>query len=353
MELNKQDIAQRIKKIRVDRNETMEQFAEKIESGKSNVSKWERGKNIPNEITLRKIADLGSISVEELKYGSEKDYINDIIFDYAKNNVNFGAISSFPLDAVNRKFNSKYRGTAPVYEVSDDIIIDYYKKFINSNEFSELEESYNILENEQHSIELQELRENRKLTDEEKDQVKQLEEDKKQLIDKIITKNLTSKNNAISFINDRLKLVYDLKRRIAFSENESKKLEKELNSENEYYISSQINQYRQAIDLDEKIIDTINANNGYNIYIMQKAFYVLVNKAFLTIDDLKFDINRFDSIGVTRYSNNDTNILYFKKIESKEQILDVITKYHDYNVSISLIPRKDILMVADYSQQVI
>ncbi|MHC0551394.1 helix-turn-helix domain-containing protein [Salinicoccus sp. CNSTN-B1] len=59
MDIDKKLLGQRIKNIRVNRQETMEQFAKKLNSGKSNVSKWESGKNVPNDITLKKIAELG------------------------------------------------------------------------------------------------------------------------------------------------------------------------------------------------------------------------------------------------------------------------------------------------------
>lgn len=68
----------RINKIRVNRKETLEEFAEqirkatnfKIKTTKSNVSKWEKGLNIPNDITLNAIAELGNVSIEYLLEGS-------------------------------------------------------------------------------------------------------------------------------------------------------------------------------------------------------------------------------------------------------------------------------------------
>lgn len=67
-------LGQRIKEIRINLGETMEEFANTIRektdntqrTGKSNVSKWERGENIPNDITLKAIAALAGISVDEL-----------------------------------------------------------------------------------------------------------------------------------------------------------------------------------------------------------------------------------------------------------------------------------------------
>lgn len=79
MEIDKKMLGQRIKKIRVAKRMTMEKFANaihervpEIKSGKSSVSKWERGDNVPNDIALQAIADLGGITVEELLNGNEE-----------------------------------------------------------------------------------------------------------------------------------------------------------------------------------------------------------------------------------------------------------------------------------------
>lgn len=70
-------LGQRIKKIRVSRKETLEEFANAIQKNadktikttKSNVSKWEKGLNIPNDIALFSIAQLGNMSRDELIRG--------------------------------------------------------------------------------------------------------------------------------------------------------------------------------------------------------------------------------------------------------------------------------------------
>lgn len=73
----------RIKQIRVQKKMTLEEFANEIrkqtdnksKTGKSNVSKWERDENVPNDITLKAIADLGNMSVDELLYGNIRSYL--------------------------------------------------------------------------------------------------------------------------------------------------------------------------------------------------------------------------------------------------------------------------------------
>lgn len=79
MEVNKDKIllGKRIKNIRLNRNETLENFAQqiqkstdgKIKTTKSNVSKWEKGLNVPNNMTLLTIAKLGNVSLEYLLEG--------------------------------------------------------------------------------------------------------------------------------------------------------------------------------------------------------------------------------------------------------------------------------------------
>lgn len=73
--ISREDVGRRIKEIRIKKDLNLEQFADKIESGKSNVSKWERGKNLPNDLTLKRIAELGGVSVEYLLYGTPEMYV--------------------------------------------------------------------------------------------------------------------------------------------------------------------------------------------------------------------------------------------------------------------------------------
>lgn len=78
--VNKKLVGNRIKGIRLLKNETMEELADAIGSNKSNVSRWERGLNIPNEATLEKIAEHGNTSVEELLYGSSvRSYVINLL----------------------------------------------------------------------------------------------------------------------------------------------------------------------------------------------------------------------------------------------------------------------------------
>lgn len=94
MDIDKKALGQRIKDIRVKRKENMQQFADMIKNetdnastpGKSNVSRWERGENIPNDITLEAIAKLGGKTVDELLYGDKNEIIKRHIIEMGINN---------------------------------------------------------------------------------------------------------------------------------------------------------------------------------------------------------------------------------------------------------------------------
>lgn len=72
-------VGQRIKKIRLDFNCTMEQFAKLTSTGnKATVNNWEKGTRLPNSDSLELIAILGKTSVNYLLFGSVEDYISCI-----------------------------------------------------------------------------------------------------------------------------------------------------------------------------------------------------------------------------------------------------------------------------------
>ena len=70
------EVGNRIKNIRLSLGMTMEEFANEIDnkSKSGTVSNWETGKNLPNAKRLKKIAELGDTTVQELL--KEDDCIN-------------------------------------------------------------------------------------------------------------------------------------------------------------------------------------------------------------------------------------------------------------------------------------
>ena len=82
---------ERIKDIRLELGETLEQFGERFNTSKVTVFNWEKGRNLPNKSNLKKIAEIGGISVEELTATqSLGERIKRIRFEYGDNLQRFG-----------------------------------------------------------------------------------------------------------------------------------------------------------------------------------------------------------------------------------------------------------------------
>lgn len=71
MEVNKEELGKRIKKIRLDLGETAEQFGNRFDpkANRSLVSAWENGRYKPAPERLKQIAELGDTTVDKLLYG--------------------------------------------------------------------------------------------------------------------------------------------------------------------------------------------------------------------------------------------------------------------------------------------
>ena len=87
--IDKKALGRRIRAIRLQLGLTMEDFIERIDGkpgrGRSGtVNNWETGKNAPNKKRLKKIADLGGVSVEYLVNGNRLSFADTkILFDKA------------------------------------------------------------------------------------------------------------------------------------------------------------------------------------------------------------------------------------------------------------------------------
>lgn len=89
-------IGLRINKIRKSRNLSMEAFAKKIGvAGKSTVNEWEKGRAIPSEEALKKIAKLGFVSKEYILYGSLRDYVQSVLYDHIEDETLFVALKKY------------------------------------------------------------------------------------------------------------------------------------------------------------------------------------------------------------------------------------------------------------------
>lgn len=73
MEIGNEALGRRIKSIRTEKGLTTKEFGKLVEDASDSlVSRWERGVNKPNNKRLKRIAELGGISLDELLYGEKK-----------------------------------------------------------------------------------------------------------------------------------------------------------------------------------------------------------------------------------------------------------------------------------------
>lgn len=95
MDVDKKSLGKRIKSIRIKYGLTQKEFGKLFENKEKNenkankgiVSAWERGASVPSPERLKKIAELGEMSVDELLYGSIPDYISNVIHTSKSNKI--------------------------------------------------------------------------------------------------------------------------------------------------------------------------------------------------------------------------------------------------------------------------
>jgi len=63
---HKHIIGNRIKSIRLELGETMEEFGLRFNTSKGTINNWEKGRNLPNKSNLKAIANIADITVDEL-----------------------------------------------------------------------------------------------------------------------------------------------------------------------------------------------------------------------------------------------------------------------------------------------
>jgi transcriptional regulator with XRE-family HTH domain len=88
MFVNKEAVGKRILQIRKKYGYSMQKFGEIIDNApKGSVNSWEKGVNLPNEKRLKQIATLGNMTLNELLYGSFKEYVDMLITDFLYDKV--------------------------------------------------------------------------------------------------------------------------------------------------------------------------------------------------------------------------------------------------------------------------
>lgn len=126
MEINKTGLGQRIQLIRKENGYTLEEFGKKFNpsADKSNVSRWEKEKAVPSPDRLKVIAEIGNLSVQELLYGDERNYINPLITNIAANqyNIDIGNDSDMVNHIFNRLYSYSYDSTEEsLYSENKDV----------------------------------------------------------------------------------------------------------------------------------------------------------------------------------------------------------------------------------------
>lgn len=79
-------VGSRIRHIRDTKGLTMKQFGELFDppASKGLVSNWENGYNLPNQERLKKIAELGGITVQELLHGTPLEKMVSTVLEKSK-----------------------------------------------------------------------------------------------------------------------------------------------------------------------------------------------------------------------------------------------------------------------------
>ena len=95
--INKTEVGQRIKNIRLSKGMTLEEFGKIFNATKGNVLKWEKGQSMPNPERLKTIAKIADISIDELLYGSFTQRLGNILAKTLNENekyknLNFSAL---------------------------------------------------------------------------------------------------------------------------------------------------------------------------------------------------------------------------------------------------------------------
>lgn len=123
--VNKLNTGLRIKQIRSNLGDTLEEFGKRIEADKSNILRWEQGKTLPNKQRLKAISILGNISLNELIYGSIDEFLennfSNLILDYK-----YPYPLSFDFNTYLKKYKLQVSETIDINSI-DEVIRVFYK----------------------------------------------------------------------------------------------------------------------------------------------------------------------------------------------------------------------------------
>lgn len=125
MEIDKKRVGQRIRSIRQSKGMTMEEFGGLFDATKGNVSLWEKGSSIPSNERLPLIAKIGGITVNELLYGTVKEYLHSFFTQHPDESISDDQLGRVYELYVNR-FGETYQ--------SDEVIMEFLNSVIDNFE---------------------------------------------------------------------------------------------------------------------------------------------------------------------------------------------------------------------------
>lgn len=121
MEIDNIAVGSRIKSIRLDKGATMEEFGKAFNTSKGTVNNWEKGRNLPNKENLLKIAKIGSISVDQLLYGSSgKSYYNwDKVKEMLRRISNNAPLDELAMENTKKVVDLAFFLNLGIFEIND------------------------------------------------------------------------------------------------------------------------------------------------------------------------------------------------------------------------------------------
>lgn len=146
MEVDNKKIGSRIKDIRLSRGWTLEDLGERLHTSKVTVFNWEKGRNKPNKDNLKKIADLGNITVDELLYGSQQEVALKAIDDALNEFIESDSVMYFSYEDDKQRYNELLRELFYKHTTDDSfafsVAIDDPYRYIRRNTLRILEEEF-------------------------------------------------------------------------------------------------------------------------------------------------------------------------------------------------------------------
>lgn len=131
-------VGERIKAIRLNLGQTMEEFGAIFNTSKGTVNNWEKNRNLPNKRNLARIAHLGNITPVELvmgaglNYSETKEYVTELlesILEQSDNDDDFEIFTlkiSFFLKSTDEKGNFSKIEYEKHKQIAIDKICDYF-----------------------------------------------------------------------------------------------------------------------------------------------------------------------------------------------------------------------------------